>query len=510
MAVMVGRPFRWFALGATVAACLLASSGCGQEARAAGFDRAGPPPAPREFRAAWVATVDNIDWPSRPGLPVAQQRSELDRILDTARDLHLNALIFQVRPACDAFYRSELEPWSEWLTGKQGKEPSPLWDPLEHAVAGAHTRGLELHAWFNPYRARHPAADTPLTEDHFARRAGMAVEYGEYLWLDPGRREVQEHALAVILDVVARYDVDGIHLDDYFYPYPSGGKDFPDSATYGAYRNGGGRLDRDDWRRDNVDRFVAALDRRVHEAKPWVKVGISPFGILRPGVPAGIEAGIDQYDDLYADVARWLDRGWCDYISPQLYWPIAQTAQSYPKLLRHWASLKPDDCHLWIGNFATKAATGAKGWSTGELERQIELTRGEPRATGNVQFSFKVLRDDTGGLARVLREGPYRLPALVPASPWLDAEAPSSPSIRLDEGGAGDLEIRWSADADARWRAVYLLCGDRWLLIEVVPGHKPGLLVTAAERRKLGVRAVAVSSVDRCGNESPRALAAVR
>ncbi|MBK8979568.1 MAG: family 10 glycosylhydrolase [Planctomycetes bacterium] len=481
---------------------LAVSPGCAQDARTA----ADEPPAPRrEFRGAWVATVANIDWPSAPGLPVVQQQRELDAILDAALDLRLNALVFQVRPAGDALYRSELEPWSEWLTGKQGVAPAPEWDPLEHAVRGAHARGIELHAWFNPFRARHRGAKSPLAAGHFAQTRGMAVEYGDWLWFDPGVADVRQHTLRVILDVVRRYDVDGVHIDDYFYPYPESGRPFPDDASFAAYRQQGGELPRADWRRANVDGFVERLYSAVKREKGWVKVGISPFGIVRPGVPDGIQAGVDQYADLYADVRRWLREGWCDYVAPQLYWPIAQRPQSYARLLDYWAGIKPDHVHLWIGNNTIQAVSGARGWSVDELLEQLGLTREQPRATGNVHYSMKALRDDMRGISRRLREGPYATAALVPASTWLDAVPPARPDLSVRERD-GDLEVRWNADQDAFLHPVYLRCDATWLLIEVVGGGKPGLLLTRAQRDKLGVTAVAVSAVDRFGNESERAL----
>ncbi|MGA0059209.1 MAG: glycoside hydrolase family 10 protein [Planctomycetota bacterium] len=466
------------------------------------------PSAPREFRGAWVATVDNIDWPSRPGLSVDALQRELDEILDAAASMRLNAVLFQVRPACDALYRSDLEPWSEWLTGTQGKAPVGGFDPLAYAIAGAQARGLELHAWINPFRARHRAAKSPLASDHPARAA--MVEYAGELWLDPGRADARAHSLQVCLDIVTRYDVDGLHMDDYFYPYPSGGKAFPDDASFAAYRSSGGRLARSGWRRANVDAFVQTLHGRIKAAKSWVKFGISPFGIVRPGVPSGIQAGIDQYEDLAADVRKWVHEGWCDYLSPQLYWPIGQKAQSYATLLRYWSDLVPGDrMHLWIGNYASQAVSGKSGWSAAELLAQVERTRSDAGATGNVFFSMKVLRDDRERIRTKLREGPYELPALVPASPWLDREPPAAPGLRVQQTEEGDLEVRWSEDDDARWRTLYALCGDRWVLLEVV-GRKPGIAVTGRQLERLGARAIAVSAVDRCGNESERVVRTLR
>lgn len=467
-----------------------------------------PPPAPRELRAAWIATVDNIDWPSRKGLPVAAQKRELEVILDRARELRLNALILQVRPSCDAFYPSKYEPWSEWLTGEQGKAPDPAWDPLAFAIEGAQARGLELHAWFNPFRARHPAAASKNAPDHVANVAGLCVRYGDQLWMDPGVLEARQHTLRVIFDVVERYDLDGVHIDDYFYPYPVGGKDFPDDASYRRFRESGGRLARDDWRRANVDTLIEDLYLGIKRRKKWVKFGISPFGIWRPGVPRGIQAGLDQYADLYADVRKWWQMGWCDYLAPQLYWPIDQAPQSYPVLMSWWAGQNTHDRHLWIGNYTSKVL-GKSAWPADEILEQINVTRRQSGATGNIHFSMKALVGSGSSLGRALERGLYAEPALVPASPWLDSEAPDVPDLSLRSNGEGGLELRWSQDPDVRWRAVYLLCRGRWRMVDVLPASKPGMRLTRDDLRSLRVGAVAVAAVDRCGNESARAVRGV-
>ena len=354
-----------------------------------------PPPVAREFRGAWVASVNNIDWPSRPALTTEQQKQELLAILDRCQSLKLNVVILQVRPACDALYASKLEPWSEYLTGTQGKAPSPFWDPLEFAVAQAHARGLELHAWFNPFRARH-SSGTVLAANHVSKTHPALVKtYGTHLWLDPGLPEVHDYSARVILDVVQRYDIDGVHIDDYFYPYrekDAAKKDlpFPDWASWKAYQSSSGNLSRDDWRRDNVNRFIARLYREVHAAKPWVKVGVSPFGIYRPGQPAQIK-GFDQYESIYADPKTWLGNGWLDYLAPQLYWRIDPPAQSFPVLLKWWTENNPKHRLIVAGlnttaigatsNYTTSDA-GNKGWPAGEIVKQIELTRQQPGAAG--------------------------------------------------------------------------------------------------------------------------------
>jgi uncharacterized lipoprotein YddW (UPF0748 family) len=315
---------------------------------------------------------------------------------------------------CDALYESKLEPWSEFLTGEQGK--SPGYDPLAFAVEEAHKRGLELHAWFNPYRAWNPSAKGPPAKSHLVKaRPDIARKYGKHYWLNPTHPDVQAHSLAVILDVVKRYDVDGVHMDDYFYPYPerdAKGAEipFPDDDTWAKYRESGGKLSRDDWRRDAVNRFVKQLYADVHAAKPHVKVGISPFGIWRPGNPPGI-AGFDQYGKLYADAKLWLNEGWVDYFTPQLYWPIHQEKQSYPKLLNWWAEQNTKHRHLWPGIYTGKHTPA-------EIVAQIELTRASGVADGVIHFSAKAIVQNRKGVADALKKV-YAEPARVPLSPWL-------------------------------------------------------------------------------------------
>ncbi|MFO0936955.1 MAG: family 10 glycosylhydrolase [Gemmataceae bacterium] len=364
-----------------------------------------------EFRGVWVATVANIDWPSKPGLSAEIQKQELIALLDRCKQLNLNAVIFQIRPMCDALYESKLEPWSGFLTGQQGRNPG--YDPLALAVTEAHRRGLELHCWFNPYRAWHPSCKGEPASNHIVKsRPDMARKYGKHFWLVPTHPDVPRHSLAVVLDVVKRYDIDGIHMDDYFYPYPELDENkkeipFPDDETWDAYRKQGGTLARDDWRRAAVNLFVKTLYQETHQCKPWVKVGISPFGIWRPGYPPGIK-GFDQYARLYADAKLWLNVGWVDYFTPQLYWPIDKPEQSYPKLLDWWASQNTKNRHLWVGNYTGK-------WSAEEIGKQIEITRSHGQAGGNVHFSMKSLKGDRAkALGRL-----YAEPAAVPETPWL-------------------------------------------------------------------------------------------
>jgi len=399
---------------------------------------ADPIPEPmREFRAVWVATVANIDWPSKRGLAVPEQKKELIRILDQCKNVGLNAVIFQVRPMCDAMYESRLEPWSIYLTGVPGKAPEGGFDPLAFVVQESHKRALELHAWFNPYRAWHPSAEGKPTADHIAlRREDLAKTYGKHVWLDPGEPEVLKHSMDVVIDVVTRYDIDGIHVDDYFYPYPE--KDvadrsirFPDGESYSKYRVDGGKLGRDDWRRQNVDTFVREMYEKTKATKSWVKVGISPFGIWRPGNPPGIK-GFDQYALLYADAKLWFEKGWLDYMTPQLYWPIRQEAQSYPVLLGWWAEQNKMKRHLWPGDSIGRVSEKlpASEWS-----EQIDICRKRGDATGNVHFSMKPLLNNKLGIADELKKA-YSRPALVPESPWLAKDQPRpSPPEWITDGG---------------------------------------------------------------------------
>jgi uncharacterized lipoprotein YddW (UPF0748 family) len=455
-----------------------------------------------------VASVANIDWPSRPGLPADSQRAELIGILDRARALRLNAVILQVRPAGDALYASELEPWSEYLTGAQGRPPEPLYDPLAFAVAEAHRRGLELHAWFNPFRARHPSATTPESPLHFSRtHPDLVLRYGTQLWMDPGAPEVREHSIQVILDVVRRYDIDGVHIDDYFYPYPesdAAGRriDFPDSVSFGRYRAGGGRLARDDWRRRNVDRFVEDLHRAIRRAKPWVKFGVSPFGIWRPGNPPQIQ-GFDAYAEIYADSRKWLREGWLDYLSPQLYWPIAQGPQSYPVLLRWWVEQNVKERHLWPGNFTSRVAEPTGSWPASEIVGQVLVTRGAPGATGNVHFSERAFRLNPVSLdERLVREA-YTQPALVPATPWLRAPRPTRPRLALSARGDSTVVRAEPGGGGAVWQWYVRARSAAGWTSYVAPGGQTEIVLPVAAEE------VAVAGVGRNGVLGPVELVKV-
>ncbi len=463
------------------------------------------PPLTREFRGVWVASVANIDWPSKRTLSTAEQQAELLALLDRAAALKLNAVLFQIRPAADALYASKIEPWSEYLTGAQGRAPVPFWDPLEFAIKEAHARNLELHAWFNPYRARHTDAKSPLSSTHIARTNPSLVKpYAGYLWMDPGEPAVRARTLRVVLDVVQRYDVDGVHIDDYFYPYPENDRrgraiPFPDGPSWTRYVREGGTLSRADWRRRNVDLLVQALDEGVHKAKPWVRFGISPFGIWRPGYPTQVR-GFDAYEKLYADARKWLREGWVDYFTPQLYWPTTKREQAYPALLDWWVGENVLGRHMWPGNFTSRAGgVGSGAFSVGELVEQIRVTRLQDGATGNVHFSMKSFLTNQAGMNDTLLVGPYATPALVPATPWLKVAPPPLPTARVAETPTGTRLLLRTVGSAVPWQyAIRLRTDTAWITMVV-----SGSTTSWAIPKGTSPTALSIVSLNRVGTQSP-------
>ena len=463
-----------------------------------------PPKPAREFRAAWIATVGNSVWPSKSGLSTADQKRELLTILDTAAQLKLNALIFQVRPSCDALYASKIEPWSEYLTGTMGKAPSPYYDPLEFVITEAHKRGIELHAWFNPYRAHHFNAKSPIAANHVSKtRPQLVRRYGRYLWLDPGERDVQDYSLGVVMDVLKRYDVDGIHFDDYFYPYAEEdgrGNElpFPDDSSWQKFGAKSG-LNRDDWRRDNVNDFIERTYKSIKATKPWVKFGISPFGIWRPGNPAQIR-GFDAYDKLYADARKWMVNGWADYFAPQLYWGIESKEQSFPVLLNWWDNQNPKGRHIWPGMDTTKVqsnrsfdGTTSPPWRPEEITRQIRYAADQPVSAGHIHWNMKAL-SRSSELMNALQRSAYSEPALVPACPWLSTGKLARPTHFISELKTGGVRLICSAAAGqqpSRW-VVQTRSAGGWKS-EIVPDEK------LARSFPKSADVIAVTPIDRAG-----------
>ena len=463
-----------------------------------------PPPLPREFRGAWITEVAaNPDWPSKPGLSVAQQKAELIALLDRAVQLKLNAVIFQIRPACDAMYASPIEPWSAYLTGTQGKPPQPFYDPLAFAIEEAHKRGLELHAWINPFRALLPEDKAFVAPNHISKTHPELIRrYGDQAWLDPGEPAAREYVLRVVMDVVRRYDVDGVVFDDYFYPYPekdSAGRvlDFPDTATWKKYGLPSGYA-RDDWRRQNVNQFIQSVYQNIKAVKPWVKFGVSPFGIWRPGHPAQIK-GLDAYANLYADTRLWLASGWLDYFSPQLYWPVDAPQQSFPALLDWWAQQNVKGRNLWPG---LDVVNVGETWKPEEIARQIQITRAQPGANGEIFYHLKNLADNSA-LAGVIR-GAYPQQALVPASPWLGSFPPDRPDLVVAENTRTNLQVRWGnpgGEPARLWILQFRGTNNLWTT-EILPANR-----STCNFGSHIPDIISISAVDRVGNLSlPAAL----
>ncbi|MFD3329176.1 glycoside hydrolase family 10 protein [Streptomyces sp. NPDC058701] len=381
----------------------------GTAVRAGRARSAGRADAP-EFRAMWIASVQNVDWPSASGLSAAEQREELLFLLDTAVERRLNAVVLQVRPAADALWPSRLEPWSQWLTGAQGVDPG--WDPLGTAVAEAHARGLELHAWFNPYRVANHTDPGRLAASHPARRnPGWTVPYGGKLYYNPGLPEVRRFVQDAMLDAVARYPVDGVHWDDYFYPYPVDGRSFDDDEAYERYGSSFGS--RADWRRHNTDTLVREMSGRLRTLRPAARFGISPFAVWRNADrdPLGspTQAGLGTYDDLYADTRKWVTEGWIDYVAPQVYWHIGHPTADYAALVPWWArTVSGTGVDLYIGEalYRSDANSPTAAWrDPAEPSRHVRLARQYPEVRGHLWFSAtQVAADPNGAMARVVAD----------------------------------------------------------------------------------------------------------
>lgn len=373
-----------------------------------------------EFRAAWIATVDNIDWPTKGNYNSEDQKAEFIRIADMHKRNGLNALVVQIRPATDAFYPSPYEPWSEWLTGKQGRPPSPYYDPLQFMIEETHKRGMEFHAWFNPYRAVFNVNKSSVAPSHVTKlHPDWFLTYGDKKYFDPGNPEAQKFVTRIVQDVVERYEVDAIHFDDYFYPYRIAGKEFPDYSSYSKYGNG---LSKDDWRRSNVDSIIVFLSRVIKQVNPKCKFGISPFGVWRNADqdPQGSQtkAGQTNYDDLYADILLWLKSGWIDYVAPQLYWEFEHKTAPFQPLLDWWSE-HTYGRHCYIGLGMYRAGTNAAWKDKTQLPRQIEALRNTPNVQGMIFFSSKTFESNPNGWTDTLRYNYFKEAVGIPEMEWM-------------------------------------------------------------------------------------------
>lgn len=413
-----------------------------------------------EFRAVWVATVANIDWPSASGLSSEQQKNEIRSILNLHQELGMNAIILQIRPAADALYQSELEPWSRYLSGTQGKRPQPYYDPLEFWIDECHKRGIELHAWLNPYRVANKL-DDPLATTHIAfDHPEWILRYGNRLYFDPGIPETRDFLIKVVKDIVERYDVDAIHFDDYFYPYPLV-EAFPDTASFRQHNRGYTAENIDDWRRENVDITIKMLNDTIKATKAWVKFGISPFGVWRNSAddPRGsdTQAGTTNYDHLYADIIKWQKEGWIDYCLPQLYWHIGHPQVDF-NLLANWWKNHAYKRAMYVGHgvYRVDKNSPTEQWTKGDqLPKQIETLRTLPEISGSAFYSSKWFNQDIMGFQDSLKQNLYEYPALIPTMPWID-NMPPKPVSKIKRSGR---KVKWETEQsnlemDKAWRFV--------------------------------------------------------
>ncbi len=384
-----------------------------------------------EFRGVWIATVSNIDWPLSKDYNTASQKAEFIRQLDLHKKNGMNAVIVQVRPSADAFYPSPFEPWSQWLTGTQGKAPVPYYDPLQFMIEETHKRGMEFHAWANPYRANFNTRSASIAANHPTRtNPEWFVTYGDKKYFDPGNKEAQKFVVKVIRDMVKRYNIDAVHMDDYFYPYRIPGREFPDASSYRKYGNG---MAKDEWRRSNVDSIIVALSKAIKEERSDCRFGISPFGVWRNKSvdPDGSDtkAGVTNYDDLYADILLWLKNDWIDYVAPQLYWEIGHPLADYEVLLDWWAN-RTFGKHCYIGIGIYRAGSNAAWRDKTQLPRMIEMLRKYPQVQGAIYYSSKIFKNNPNGWNDSLQDNYYKHPAIVPPMSWIGDAPPPQPVVK--------------------------------------------------------------------------------
>ncbi|SHK15099.1 Uncharacterized lipoprotein YddW, UPF0748 family [Reichenbachiella agariperforans] len=469
----------------------------------------------REFRAAWIATVKNIDWPSKPGLTVEDQKAEYRKLLDHHEMTGINAVIVQVRPSADALYYSEKEPWSRYLTGVSGQAPDPYYDPLTFMIDEAHDRGMEFHAWFNPYRALVDFEEMPEDSTNLLyTKPEWFVTYGDRMYFDPGIPEVKSYVTDVIKDVTVRYDIDAVHFDDYFYPYRIWGKEFPDSLSFATYGQDFELEQKDDWRRENVNTVIQMLNDTIKSVKPWVKFGISPFGVWRniADDPRGSDsdAGQTNYDDLFADVLLWMEEGWIDYVLPQLYLHIDHPKLSYSKVLKWWNE-QPFNGHVYVGHASYRIGLeGAdSAWQNpSEVPDQIRLSRELENIQGGAYFSAKSMLQNPLGFSDSLRTDLYSTKALIPAMSWLGRKIPTMPDSISAQNEFDGVYLNWQMpDSTAKYVAIYRFEGketgdfeDPKNILDIQRASTTFYVDKSVQRRKKYT--YAVTALSRLYNES--------
>jgi len=402
----------------------------------------------KEFRAVWVSTVANIDWPSSPNLKTTEQKQEVIEILNFHKNNNINAIILQIRPSADAIYKSDIEPWSKYLTGKQGQAPELNYDPLEFWITETHKRGMELHAWFNPYRIKQSLDDTLVVDHIINKHPEWGWEYGNRQYFEPGLPEVWSFVTKVVVDVVSRYDIDAVHFDDYFYPYKIAKQEIPDEKAFKKYGGSYFPNNKNEWRRHNTDTIIQILSTAIKETKPWVKFGISPFGVWRnkdkDALGSETKAGTTNYDALYANVIKWQREGWIDYLMPQLYWRDDHPAADFSTLAYWWADFSYNRAlYIGLAPYRFDKKSDHKLWRKEKyFLQQIETLRSIQNINGFGFFSSKHLqRKDLSKLNKKLKSDFCFTPAIVPPMPWIDNIAPQPPINLKQENN----KIYWEA-----------------------------------------------------------------
>ena len=462
----------------------------------------------REFRGAWIQCVNG----QFQGVPRDKMQQTLSYQLDELKKDGINAIFFQVRAEGDALYPSELEPWSRYLTGQQGLPPNPYWDPLQWMIEQCHARGMELHAWINPYRAKTKGTAALASNHPYMRNPGLFLNYDGLYVFDPGRPENREWICRVACDIARRYDIDGLHIDDYFYPYPVAGVPIPDDVTYAQYGQG---LSRADWRRQNVNLFMKEMHECLRQVKPWVKFGVSPFGIYRnqKNDPNGsITNGLQNYDDLYADVLEWVRQGWVDYNIPQIYWEIGNKAADYEILIRWWSE-HAGERPLYLGQDVNRTVkfTDPENPQIHQMYRKYQLQRSLPGIYGSCQWYAAAVVENPGNYGTVLRQQLHNTPALQPLMPWIDKKAPGKPRKTAIIWTSDGPILCWTApkartemDVATRYVVYRFFSGEKINLDD--PSHI--LCITEGTMLPLGYQGgttkwtYVVTSLDRLQNES--------
>ncbi len=422
-----------------------------------------------EFRGVWIATVNNIDWPAGGVTDPARQKADYIRLLDMHQKNGMNAMIVQIRPSADAFYPSQYEPWSQWLTGVQGKPPFPYYDPMQFMIEETHKRGMEFHAWLNPYRAVHNIGTSSIAANHITRiYPQWFLTYGDKKYFDPGNKESQKFVVNVVRDIVKRYDVDAIHMDDYFYPYRIPGKEFPDEASY---RRSGSSLNKDDWRRSNTDSIIQAISIAIKQEKKFCRFGISPFSVWRNNDKDSVrgsdsQSGQTNYDDLYADILLWLQKGWIDYVTPQIYFAIGHPKVDYAKMLDWW-SRNSFGRHVYIGHGIYKVGGKEEGWEDpNQIPNQIKLLRRYPNVQGSIYYSSKIFEKNPNGWNDSLQNSYYKYPALLPPMRWIDNEKPWPPIVERTLTNDSVIQLKVKPDprnnVEIKYYVVYQYATDSY------------------------------------------------